>query len=71
MIINNSINQKISIKQLNFAQNITKTKHANTPSQEKTSANNLAKPSLEQLQAVKNISFGSLPKKDWHKYNDI
>lgn len=71
MIVNNSINQKISIKQLNFAQNITKTKHANTPSQEKTNINNLAKPSLMQLQAVKNISFGNSHKKDWHKYNDI
>lgn len=62
---------KISIKQLNFAQNITKTKHANTPSQEKTNINNLAKPSLVQLQAVKNISFGNSHKKDWRKYNDI
>ena len=71
MIVNNSINQKISIKQLNFAQNIFQAKPASAPSREKTSANNLAKPSLEQLQTIKNISFGSLPKKDWRKYNDI
>ena len=71
MIINSSMNQKTAIKQLNFAQNIFQAKPASAPSREKTSVNNLAKPSLEQLQAVKNISFGSLPKKDWRKYNDI
>ena len=71
MIINSSMNQKTAIKQLNFAQNIFQAKPASAPSREKTSANNLAKPSLDQLQAVKNISFGNSHKKDWHKYNDI
>lgn len=68
MIINNLTNQNFTIKQINFSQN---TIQANPIAVQKTNVDNFAKPTLAQLQTMKNISFGKLKSKDWRKYNDV